>query len=97
MVEQFKVRRVTDKEMSLTWLANKIYVIYYNIKRIRVFSGQAPFNELPEAIELKGAGFLWTIVADKASQSLFISDAEGWELHLEDTTIKEKGDSMGYW
>ena len=37
----------------MAWFENKIYVTYHGIKRVRVFADHAPFNELPEGIEIK--------------------------------------------
>ena len=47
---------------------------YFGIKRVRVFSDQAPFNELPEGIEIKELEYAYGMAASATARSLFISD-----------------------
>ena len=66
---------VQDGAAVLAWLENKLYLVHEQSQKVRVFEGHAPFNELPEAIELRGIlGFVGGVVASQIHRSLFISD-----------------------
>ena len=60
----------------MAWLENKIYVVEAGIKRVRVFADRAPFNELPEGIEIEGLDTAMGLIfiACAAYRSIFISD-----------------------
>ena len=91
LVEQFRLRRVTKERIEIAWLENKIYVTYFGIKRVRVFSDQVPFNELPEGIEIKELLFARGMAASATTRSLFISDSLGccvWKIEFPNNILK---------
>ena len=56
----------------------KIYILYFGSTTIRVFSDQAPFDELREAIQIPTLGKSLDMLANAASRSIFISDGRGY-------------------
>ena len=91
LIEQFRLRRVSKPDIEIAWLENKIYVAYVGIKRVRVFADQAPFNELPEGIEIKELDFVHGMTASASTRSLFISDNTRccvWAIELPNNVLK---------
>ena len=71
LVENFTVKKVKYMTASLAWLENKLYVVHELSKEVRVFEGQAPYNEIPEAIKLRKRFFMgWN--RGKSDQSFAI-------------------------
>ena len=91
-VEQFKVSRVLQDLVEMAWLENNIYIIQPG-RRIRVFSDQAPFNELPGGIELNRMRHPFSIVSSATHRSLFISDTSDqckciWQITMPGKRVK---------
>ena len=89
LIEQF--RRLSNPDIEIAWLENKIYVTYVGIKRVRVFADQAPFNELPEGIEIKELDCVYGMTASASTRSLFLSDNMHscvWVIELPNNVLK---------
>ena len=86
--EQFILEGVHDEEVLVAWLDNKIYVTYFGIKKVRVFSDQTPFTELPTPIHIKKIDVPRGMVASTLSNCIFLSDSFCiWKIELPDHKI----------
>ena len=88
MIEQFEVTGVSDRLIYMSWLGNRIYVVYYGSTTIRVFTDHAPFGELLEAIQIPELGRPVSMTASAVSKSIFISDNVGYIYKIQMPTGK---------
>ena len=85
------------------WRGSRIEFIPYSISwrestecEVRVFSGEAPFQETSEPIEMRGLGCAREMRASNMSRSIFITD--GIQLRLvENTNAWQCGKSVEDW
>ena len=74
----------------MAWFENRIYVVHSDIKIVRVFADQAPFNELPEGVVLKQQVHPYGIATHAPSRSIYISDINWgfiWKLQFPQKTV----------
>ena len=78
LIEQFGVSGMSNAFAHMSWLENKIYVLYFGSTTIRVFTDQAPFDELLEATQIPLLGRPCSMISSPASRSIFVSDGFGY-------------------
>ena len=79
--------------IEMAWFENKIYVVHSDIKIVRVFVDQAPFNELPEGIVMTQQVHPYGMATHAPSRSIYISDINGgfiWKLQFPQKTEPNK-------
>ena len=72
----------------MAWLENKIYILYIGSTTLRVFTDQAPFDELLEAVQIPTLGKPLNMIANAVSRAIFISDCIGYIYKIQMPTGK---------
>ena len=78
LIEQFNVSEMGNPFAYIAWFENKIYVLYFDSKTVRVFTDQALFDELLEATQIPEIGRPMSMIISAFSRSIFISDEFGY-------------------
>ena len=86
LIEQLS--KTIDTFAYMSWLENKIYVLYSGSTTVRVFTDQAPSEELLEAIQIPELGKQLSMTTSGVSRSIFISDDFGYIYKIQMPTGK---------
>ena len=95
---EFESQPPTSYGFKLTWFENNIYVISFRSNTVRVFSGEAPFDETPNSIFIMGMTHPNDIVASPVNRSIFISEAFSnrfWKIQMSDRSVSQHGVENG--
>ena len=77
-VELLKSIEMKDDEevVGVTWLENKIYVVFKDTKRVCMFQGRIPYSRMKDTIEVPRMKAPYDMISSQVSRSIFISDTD---------------------